>query len=156
MADPGRQRRHASATAFRYASLDPTGLITVDKPPLAFWIQAAGAKLFGFSSQSLLGPSALAGAVSVAVLGRTVTRLFGAWAGHAVAGLYNRVASRYNSTGPPVFAHFGQRLVELATLAPGEGVLNVGAGRGAILFPATERVTVHGHVIILLSLTACR
>ncbi|MBO0686726.1 MAG: glycosyltransferase family 39 protein, partial [Candidatus Dormibacteraeota bacterium] len=65
--------------AFRYAALNAN--VTVDKPPLAFWIQAASAKLFGYSSWTLLGPSAVAGAISVAVLGRTVTRLFGVWAG---------------------------------------------------------------------------
>ena len=47
-----------------------------------------------------------------------------------VAGLYNRVASRYGSTGPAVFAHFGQRLVDLAALAPGEHVLDVGGAGG--------------------------
>lgn len=67
--------------AFRYAALDAGATITVDKPPLAFWIQAVSARLFGYSSWSLLGPSAVAGAISVAVLGRTVTRLFGVWAG---------------------------------------------------------------------------
>ena len=64
-----------------------------------------------------------------------------------VAGLYNRVASRYSSTGPAVFAHFGQRLVDLAALAPWERVLDVGAGRGAILFPAAARVGARGQVI---------
>ena len=64
-----------------------------------------------------------------------------------VASLYNRVASRYSSTGPAVFAHFGQRLVDLAALAPGERVLDVGAGRGAILFPAAARVGARGQVI---------
>src|SRR5919198_5175881 len=63
-----------------------------------------------------------------------------------VASLYNRVASRYGSTGPPVFAHFGQRLVDLAALAPGEHILDVGAGRGAILFPAAARVGTRGRV----------
>jgi 4-amino-4-deoxy-L-arabinose transferase-like glycosyltransferase len=67
--------------AFRYAALDAQATITVDKPPLAFWIQAVSARLFGYGSWSLLGPSVVAGAISVAVLGRTVTRLFGIWAG---------------------------------------------------------------------------
>jgi len=64
-----------------------------------------------------------------------------------VADLYNRVASRYSSTGPAVFVHFGQRLVDLAALAPGERVLDVGAGRGAIVFPAATRVGTRGQVI---------
>ena len=34
---------------FVFVSFDPGGLITVDKPPLALWVQAASAKLFGFS-----------------------------------------------------------------------------------------------------------
>jgi 4-amino-4-deoxy-L-arabinose transferase-like glycosyltransferase len=67
--------------AFRYAALDAQATITVDKPPLAFWIQAVSARLFGYGSWSLLGPSVAAGAISVAVVGRTVTRLFGVWAG---------------------------------------------------------------------------
>jgi 4-amino-4-deoxy-L-arabinose transferase-like glycosyltransferase len=30
--------------------------MTVDKPPLALWVQAASAKVFGFSSLSMLVP----------------------------------------------------------------------------------------------------
>ena len=67
--------------AFRYACFDPACFVTVDKPPLAFWIETVSARLFGFSSLGLLGPSALAGALSVLVLGHTVGRLFGMWAG---------------------------------------------------------------------------
>jgi len=64
-----------------------------------------------------------------------------------VADLYSRVASRYGATGPAVFAHFGRRLVDLVALAPGERVLDVGAGRGAILFPATACVGARGGVV---------
>lgn len=70
---------------FFFASFDPTGFVTVDKPPVAFWIEAASAKLFGFSSLSLLAPSAIAGAASVAVLGRSVTRVWGNAAGTVAA-----------------------------------------------------------------------
>src|SRR5438128_12388895 len=31
-----------------YVSFDPGGFVTVDKPPLGLWIQAASAKVFGF------------------------------------------------------------------------------------------------------------
>ncbi|MBI4192001.1 MAG: methyltransferase domain-containing protein [Betaproteobacteria bacterium] len=41
----------------------------------------------------------------------------------------------------------GERLVELAQLAPGTSVLDVAAGRGAVLFPAAKRVGARGHVI---------
>ena len=53
---------------FFFASYDPGGFVTVDKPPLGFWIQAASAKLFGFHGWALLLPQALAGVLSVAVL----------------------------------------------------------------------------------------
>src|SRR4051812_10010905 len=33
---------------FLYASFDPSGVMTVDKPPLALWVQAASVRLFGF------------------------------------------------------------------------------------------------------------
>ena len=53
---------------FVFVSFDPGGLVTVDKPPLALWVQAASAKLFGFSPLSLLLPEALLGAVAVGLL----------------------------------------------------------------------------------------
>ena len=46
---------------FLFVSFDPGGLVTVDKPPLALWVQAASAKLFGFSPLSLLLPEAIVG-----------------------------------------------------------------------------------------------
>ena len=47
---------------FFYGSLDPGGWITVDKPPGALWLQALSARVFGFTSWSLLLPSAVCGA----------------------------------------------------------------------------------------------
>ena len=63
-----------------------------------------------------------------------------------VAALYSLVAPTYGTVGPPVFAHFGRRLVELMGLSTGARVLDVAAGRGAILFPAAEKVGASGHV----------
>ncbi len=71
--------------AFFFASFDPAGFITIDKPPLGFWIQAASAKLFGFSSWSVLLPQALAGILSVALLGHLVGRGWGSLAGMLAA-----------------------------------------------------------------------
>jgi 4-amino-4-deoxy-L-arabinose transferase-like glycosyltransferase len=41
---------------FFFVSFDQGGLVSVDKPPLALWVEAASAKLFGFSSLSILIP----------------------------------------------------------------------------------------------------
>src|SRR4051812_10951345 len=62
---------------FFFASFDPGGFITVDKPPAGLWVQAASAKVFGFSGTSLLLPEALAGVASVLVLYLAVSRVFG-------------------------------------------------------------------------------
>jgi 4-amino-4-deoxy-L-arabinose transferase-like glycosyltransferase len=69
---------------FLFNSFDPGGLITVDKPPLALWVQVASAKLFGFSPLSLLLPEALIGVLTVAVLYAAMRRPFGRLA--ALAG----------------------------------------------------------------------
>ncbi|MGH2516089.1 MAG: glycosyltransferase family 39 protein, partial [Ktedonobacterales bacterium] len=66
---------------FFFVSFDPGGFVTVDKPPLGFWIQAASAKIFGFSGFSILLPEALAGIGSVLVLYALVRRVFGPGAG---------------------------------------------------------------------------
>ena len=70
---------------FIYGAFDPGGFITVDKPPLTLWVQALSVKIFGFSSWSLLVPSALAGALAVALLFDAVRRVWGRSAG-LVAG----------------------------------------------------------------------
>jgi len=71
---------------FLFASLDKSGLMTVDKPPLAFWIQALSARIFGFSSLSILVPEALMGIAAVAFVYDLTRRMFGRVAG-SVAGL---------------------------------------------------------------------
>jgi O-methyltransferase/aklanonic acid methyltransferase len=64
-----------------------------------------------------------------------------------IAGLYDRAAVPYGEIAPPFFRHTGRRLVELAGPAPGQRVLDVGCGRGAVLFPAAERVGATGAVL---------
>jgi 4-amino-4-deoxy-L-arabinose transferase-like glycosyltransferase len=71
---------------FFFASFDPGGWITVDKPPLAYWAPALLARVFGFSSWTILIPSAVAGAIAVWLLTITVRRVWGTGAG-LVAGL---------------------------------------------------------------------
>jgi 4-amino-4-deoxy-L-arabinose transferase-like glycosyltransferase len=71
--------------AFLYGSLDQAGLMTVDKPPLALWVQALSARVFGFHSLSLLVPQALMGLASVALVYDLVRRRWGR-AGGFVAG----------------------------------------------------------------------
>ncbi len=62
---------------FFFNSFDPGGFITVDKPPMAQWVGAASVHVFGFNSLSLLLPSAVDGAASVALLWGIVRRWFG-------------------------------------------------------------------------------
>lgn len=66
---------------FFFASFDPSGFITVDKPPLGFMIQAISAKIFGFSGWAILLPEALAGVISVYLVYYLVKRSFGRGAG---------------------------------------------------------------------------
>ncbi|MBV9455108.1 MAG: glycosyltransferase family 39 protein [Rubrobacter sp.] len=65
---------------FFFVSFD-AGFVTVDKPPLGLWIQAASAELFGFHGWSLLLPQALAGVLSAALLYHLVRNTFGPVAG---------------------------------------------------------------------------
>ncbi|MQY29328.1 ArnT family glycosyltransferase [Nocardia aurantia] len=72
--------------AFFFGSLDPGNIVTVDKTPLSLWPMELSARLFGFSSFSMLLPEALLGIASVALLWATVRRPFGPGAG-LLAGL---------------------------------------------------------------------
>ncbi|HEV7885309.1 MAG TPA: glycosyltransferase family 39 protein, partial [Solirubrobacteraceae bacterium] len=72
--------------AFLYGSFDATGVMTVDKPPLALWVQALSVRAFGFSSWSILVPQALMGIATVGLAYDLTRRRFGRVAGTA-AGL---------------------------------------------------------------------
>ena len=60
--------------------------MTVDKPPLALWIETASVKLFGFHPLAILAPQALMGVASVLLVYDLTRRRFGRPAGF-VAGL---------------------------------------------------------------------
>src|SRR5438034_765197 len=66
---------------FLFVSFDPGGFVSIDKPPLGFWLQAASAKIFGFTPFSIFLPQALAGVLSVLLLYYLVRRHFGVVAG---------------------------------------------------------------------------
>ncbi|MDB5055602.1 MAG: glycosyl transferase family 39 [Bacilli bacterium] len=66
---------------FFYLAYDPGGFVSIDKPPLGFWLQALSAKIFGFHGWALILPQILAGVVSVLILYRLVSRVFGANSG---------------------------------------------------------------------------
>jgi 4-amino-4-deoxy-L-arabinose transferase-like glycosyltransferase len=81
----GVQSMLRSLHNFVFVSFDPGGLVTVDKPPVALWVQATSAKLFGLSPLSLLLPEAIVGVLTVALLYVVLARRFGAVAAFAGA-----------------------------------------------------------------------
>jgi 4-amino-4-deoxy-L-arabinose transferase-like glycosyltransferase len=111
---------------FLYVSFDPGGLVTIDKPPLAVWVQVASAKVFGFSPLSVLLPEAIIGALAVAALYRVIAPRLG-----AVAALASALAlavfpsfvavSRDNGVDP--------LLILLAILACGAALAAIESGR---------------------------
>lgn len=60
--------------------------------------------------------------------------------------VFSQAASTYDRIGPGIFSYFGQRLIDVAEIAVGANVLDVAAGRGALLFPAAAKVGPDGHV----------
>ncbi|HEY5196007.1 MAG TPA: glycosyltransferase family 39 protein [Solirubrobacteraceae bacterium] len=62
---------------FLFGSMDPSGVMTVDKPPLALWVEALSVRMFGYSSLSILVPQALIGVASVGLVYDLVRRRFG-------------------------------------------------------------------------------
>jgi 4-amino-4-deoxy-L-arabinose transferase-like glycosyltransferase len=111
---------------FLFVSFDPGGLVSVDKPPLALWVQASSAKLFGFSPLSLLLPEAIAGVLAVALLYVILARRLGAVAATAGAlalAVYPTfvAVSRDNGVDPV--------LILLMVLACGVGLRATESGR---------------------------
>jgi 4-amino-4-deoxy-L-arabinose transferase-like glycosyltransferase len=111
---------------FFFVSFDPGGLVTVDKPPLALWVQAASAKLFGFAPLPLLLPEAIIGVLAVAVLYLMLARRLGplpALAGALTLAVFPSfvAVSRENAVDP--------LLILLMVLACAAGLRAVESGR---------------------------
>jgi SAM-dependent methyltransferase len=64
----------------------------------------------------------------------------------SAAAVFGRAAADYD-TVIPFFRTFGERLVEVAGVGPGDEVLDLAAGRGAATFPALARVGEAGRVV---------
>jgi 4-amino-4-deoxy-L-arabinose transferase-like glycosyltransferase len=73
--------------AMFFGSLDAANAITVDKPPLALWLQVISTRAFGFGTWQMLLPQVLAGAGSVWLLYLAVRRWAGPAAGLAAGAL---------------------------------------------------------------------
>ena len=58
---------------------------------------------------------------------------------------FSGAAATYDRVGPNFFGPWAERLVDLVAPAPGERVLDVATGRGAVLLRAAERVGRTGH-----------
>ncbi|ASR49406.1 4-amino-4-deoxy-L-arabinose transferase [Paenibacillus kribbensis] len=70
---------------FFFASLDSAGSVTVDKPPVVFWIQTASAYIFGLHGWSVILPQALAQVGSVLLVYLLVKPSFGTMAARLAA-----------------------------------------------------------------------
>lgn len=70
-----------------YNSFDPAGFVTIDKPPVALWVQTLSAVMFGFSGYAIILPQAIAGLCSVFLLYLLITRSWGKNAGLIAAAM---------------------------------------------------------------------
>lgn len=71
---------------FLFNAFDPAGFVSIDKPPVAIWLQVASAKLFGFGALSILLAQVMAGVAAVLLIYILVRKYWGGTAG-AVAAL---------------------------------------------------------------------
>jgi len=70
---------------FFLGAMEPSGSVSIDKPPVDLWLQVASVKLVGFSATGLMLPEALIGTASVPLLFVAVRRIWSTGAGLAAA-----------------------------------------------------------------------
>jgi 4-amino-4-deoxy-L-arabinose transferase-like glycosyltransferase len=70
---------------FFFGAFEPSGSVSIDKPPVDLWLQVASVKLLGFSSTTLKLPEVFAGIASVPLCFAVVRRAWSAQAALAAA-----------------------------------------------------------------------
>ena len=70
-----------SFSNFFFVSFDPSGMVSVDKPPLGLWMQAISVLIFGYHGWAMLLPQALAGTASCLMVYVLTAKYFGRPAG---------------------------------------------------------------------------
>lgn len=74
-----------SPSNFFFGAFEPGGSVTVDKPPLGFWVQSLSAAILGINGFSLALPNALAGLGSIVLVYYLVKEQFSRGAGLVAA-----------------------------------------------------------------------
>lgn len=64
-----------------------------------------------------------------------------------VSETFDRTATEYGKKSGSFFSYFGRRLVEHVNVAPGQHVLDIATGRGAVLFPLADAVGSLGRLV---------
>jgi 4-amino-4-deoxy-L-arabinose transferase-like glycosyltransferase len=70
---------------FLFNAFDPAGFVSIDKPPVAIWLQVASAKLLGFSALSILLAQVMAGLAAILFVYLLVQQYWGRTAGVVAA-----------------------------------------------------------------------
>ena len=81
------QAASSNFTAWLFGSLDAANFVSVDKPPLSTMIMGLSARIFGFSSFSMLLPNVLAGVITVYLVYRITRYYFGFKSGIIAGGI---------------------------------------------------------------------
>ena len=81
------QAASSNFTAWLFGSLDAANFVSVDKPPLSTMIMGLSARIFGFSSFSMLLPNVLAGVITVYLVYRITRYYFGFKSGIIAGGV---------------------------------------------------------------------
>lgn len=64
-----------------------------------------------------------------------------------VSEIFDRTASEYGKKSSSFFSYFGKRLVEHVNVVPGQHILDIATGRGAVLFPLADAVGPSGKAV---------
>jgi 4-amino-4-deoxy-L-arabinose transferase-like glycosyltransferase len=136
---------------FFFGAFEPSGSVSIDKPPVDLWLQVISVKLLGFSSTTLKLPEAFAGILSVPLLYVVVRRMWSATAGIAAAAAMAVLPIEVITARSDTMDGVMMLMLVLALLAL---VRAVETGRKAWLFAGAAALGVAFDVKLLESLVA--